>query len=126
MAPHDRGEHVVLLALEQSPSRLIPASHDPSKLDLVHAVSSSPIASTSTLPPSAVDANATVGVQAMERMVLKAIGRRERGDKVLLVLDSVDALAEHGVQAVFSLVHKALKALDRLPGPSFLPLLGPR
>lgn len=109
---------MVLLALEQSPSRLIPASHDTSKLDLINAVSSSPVASTSTLPPSALDITAPGGVQAVERKVLEVIGRRKRGDKVLLVLDSVDALAEHGVQAVFSLVHKALKALERLPGPS--------
>lgn len=126
----DRNEQVVVISLEQSPSRLIPRNNSNSSatqnqhVDLVDCVSVPPFASTSTLPAGLVNLHEKGGVQLLEKSALEAVRRRKAaagaGGKVLVVLDSVDALAEKGVHAVFSLLRKVLKELEGSSGESVM------
>lgn len=60
-------------------------------------------------------------MRQLEKSVLEAIKqKRTEGKKLLVVLDSVDALAEKGVHAVFSLAKKVLKALEGGPAGALL------
>ncbi|ORY88749.1 hypothetical protein BCR35DRAFT_350687 [Leucosporidium creatinivorum] len=123
----DRTDPLLLISLEQTPSRLIPSAHRSSPLiSHVDGISAPPFASTSStpLPAGLVDIHAEHGMQQLEKAVLEAIKQKKsEGKKLLVVLDSVDALAEKGVHAVFSLVKKVLKALEGGPSGSRLVVL---
>jgi hypothetical protein len=116
LTPMRSNDHVIALALEQPPSKLLPAGYPRDKVDLVDAVSGCPYASTSTLAPGLVNLHEEGGLAAMETLVLDAVVRRKAGDRVLVVIDSVDALAEFGVHAVVSLLRRVLKLLESIPG----------
>ncbi|SCZ99356.1 BZ3500_MvSof-1268-A1-R1_Chr3-1g05966 [Microbotryum saponariae] len=114
-------EQAVVVALEQSPARLLPfaastgASH--ANLQLVDAVSSlsKTYASTSAVPlgDSFLDLYQPNGVQYLVKAVVTAIERaQQKSSSVLVVLDSVDRLHElagmHGVHSTLQAVLKAL------------------
>lgn len=109
---------MLLISLEQSPSRLIPNTLRSSPLIThVDAVSTPPfgLASTSStpLPAGQVDLHAEDGVQQLEKRVFEAVkARKAEGKRLLVVLDSVDALAEKGVHVAFALLKKVLKGLE--------------
>ncbi|KDE07552.1 hypothetical protein MVLG_02223 [Microbotryum lychnidis-dioicae p1A1 Lamole] len=117
-------EHVVVVTLEQSPSRLLPfaastgASH--ANFQLVDAVSSlsKTYASTSATPlgDSFLDLHQTNGVKRLVKAVVTAIERaQQKSSSVLVVLDSVDRLHEladlHGVRTTLQAVLKALSTV---------------
>lgn len=120
-----RTDPLLLISLEQTPSRLISCAHRSSPLvSHVDCISAPPFASTSStpLPAGLVDLHAEHGVQQLEKLVLEVIKQKKsEGKKLLVVLDSVDALAEKGVHAVFSLVKKVLKGLDGSPSGAPFP-----
>ena len=109
-------QQIILISLEQTPTRLIPAHHRSSpSVDYIDAVSTPPFASTSAIPlaEGLVDLYADDGPQRLVNAVLDVLKRRKsEGKKVTVVLDSADALAEKGVHAVFSLVKKILRTLE--------------
>ncbi|SCV71087.1 BQ2448_2675 [Microbotryum intermedium] len=113
-------EQVIVVALEQSPSRLLPlastgASH--ASLQLVDAVSSlfKTYASTSAvqLGDSFLNLDQPNGIMDLVKAIVMAIERaQQKSSKVLVVLDSVDRLHElaglHGVHSALQAVLKAL------------------
>lgn len=109
---------MIALALEQPPSKLLPTGYPRDKVDVIDGVSGCPYASTSTLAPGLVNVYDEGGLAAMEKLVLDAVVRRKAGDRLLVVIDSVDALAEFGVHAVVSLLRRVLKLLENNPGES--------
>lgn len=96
---------MVVLALEQTASRLLPASYDPSRVDFVDCLG------------AGVDLHAAGGPRRVEEAALGALrARKKAGGKIVVVVDSVDELAEAGVDVVYALVRRVLKELQGVAG----------
>ncbi|KAL8286567.1 hypothetical protein RQP46_004584 [Phenoliferia psychrophenolica] len=106
-----RNEAVIVLALEQTPSRLLPRTHDASRVDFVDCLAAE------------VDLHGAGGARRHEEVALEAVRRRKKqGGKIVVVLDSVDELAEEGVEVVYSLVRKVLRELQGVTGSRLIAL----
>lgn len=102
----------MLISLEQSPNRVLPASLGPEQLELVDGISCPPFASTSTLPPHLVDWQSVGGMARLEQKAVAAVeAALSRGTKVTVVLDSVTTLAEGGVYEATRIIRAVLSRL---------------
>lgn len=105
---------MIVIALEQRPSKLIPAAYkSSSRITLIDTVSL-PFASTSTARSNAFGLSGGEGLKALGERVEEGIGKER--ERVLVVLDSVNALAQQGTHAVVSLVRRILRQLDNGTG----------
>ena len=96
---------MIVLALEQTPSRLLPRTYDAGRIDFIDGES--------------VDLHAPGGGRRLQEAALSAL-RKRKTDKgrILVVLDSVDELVEEGVDVAYALVRNVLKELRGFPGSS--------
>lgn len=105
----------MLISVEQTPSRLLPASFPPELVLQVDAVSHPPTASTSAapLPAHLVDWKGEGGGRRLQEIVVKAVeSALKASESVLVVLDSIDALAEEGTYEALSVVKAVLSRLN--------------
>ncbi|GAA5890195.1 hypothetical protein JCM5296_002845 [Sporobolomyces johnsonii] len=117
--------HLVLVAAEQLPSRLVPAHVDRARLTVVDCTLAAPFASTSTSSAVSVDLSAPDALEQLERAIVGAVeaSKGTRGP-VVVAVDSGNALADEvGVHGVCRVVKRGLKALEGCPTGSRLVLL---
>ncbi|GAA5943550.1 hypothetical protein JCM1841_003365 [Sporobolomyces salmonicolor] len=118
--------HVVLLAAEQLPSRLLPAHVDRARLSVVDCTLAAPFASTSTSSAVSVDLSAGDALEQLESAVVGAVEESNKGAgvPVVVAVDSANALADEvGVHGVCRIIKRSLKALEGCPTGSRLLLL---
>ncbi|GAA6000205.1 uncharacterized protein JCM10292_004033 [Rhodotorula paludigena] len=117
-------QRVVLLCAEQDPHKFLPAhgAYDAQRVSVVDATLAAPYASSSSAPLASaashalVDLSSAEGAQQLVRAAEEAVGRGAADEPVLLVLESVNALADELDGGVVSTVKVVKRLLDVLKG----------
>ncbi|KAK4048607.1 hypothetical protein OIO90_005777 [Microbotryomycetes sp. JL221] len=108
----EQQDAIVVLSLEQTKTRLVPNNVDAGLLRFVDRMTAQSTAAST----SATDIQQSERL-ALEHSVIDSVNAavsqtlRQGGRKVLVVLDSANAIAEAGVDALHSIVRKTLKAI---------------
>ncbi|GAA5858405.1 hypothetical protein JCM1840_001187 [Sporobolomyces johnsonii] len=109
--------HLVLVAAEQLPSRLVPPHVDRARRSVVDCTLAAPFASTSTSSAVSVDLSARDALEQLERAIVGAVeAAKGAGGPVVVAVDSGNALADEvGVHGVCRVVKRGLKVLEGCP-----------
>lgn len=63
-----------------------------------------------------IDLHSENGIKELELKILNLISNFKFGEKILIILDSINKLSEFGIHNVFSLLKKTLNELKSFPG----------
>ncbi|KAM0788160.1 hypothetical protein ACM66B_001322 [Microbotryomycetes sp. NB124-2] len=115
----DKNEAIVVLSLEQIKSRLVPRKVDETRLQFIDTMSAwTPSASSSSTDIQQAEFLAVQ--QAVVQTVRNAV--TSDAERVFVVFDSANEIAEYGLNALHSLVRTTLSALEPKKGSRLLVL----